>query len=200
MKPLGVISISVLFLLLGSISPGYAQHEEHAQQANHSQQPQHAQQAQRAQQPQHAQQAQRAQQPQHAQQAQRAQQPQHAQQTQRAQQPQHAQQAQRSQPSQHTQQARGGRQGRSQGQLTSGRIPNDRFRSSFGREHRFRVNRVMYAGNPRFQYGGYWFGFGQPWPVGWYYTDDCYIDYMDEGYYLYNPVHPGVRIAVRIEL
>jgi hypothetical protein len=29
----------------------------------------------------------------------------------------------------------------------------------------------MVAGYPHFQYGGYWFGFYDPWPAGWYYTD-----------------------------
>jgi hypothetical protein len=30
-------------------------------------------------------------------------------------------------------------------------------------------------GNPA-MVGGYWFGFVDPWPVGWYYTDAFYID------------------------
>jgi hypothetical protein len=55
-------------------------------------------------------------------------------------------------------------------------------------------------GYSRFQYGGYWFGFDQGWPVGWYYTDDVYVDYVDGGYYLYNPYYPGVRIAINVVL
>ena len=83
----------------------------------------------------------------------------------------------------------------------SGRIPDDRFRSNFGDGHRFRIgNPRMVGGYSRFQYGGYWFGFVEPWPVGWYYTDDVYIDYMDGGYYMFNPYYPGVRIAVRVVL
>jgi len=81
----------------------------------------------------------------------------------------------------------------------NGRIPEDHFRANFGREHVFVINRpVIVEGHPRFQYGGYWFGFAEPWPVGWYYTDNVYVDYIDGGYYLYNPVHPGFRIVVNV--
>jgi len=77
------------------------------------------------------------------------------------------------------------------------RIPDDRFRANFGREHVFVINRpVIIEGQPRFQYGGYWFGFSQPWPVGWAYTDNVYVDYIDGGYYLYNPFHPGIRVVI----
>jgi hypothetical protein len=34
------------------------------------------------------------------------------------------------------------------------------------------------------------------WPAGWAYTDDCYIDYIDGEYFLFDLLHPGVRIAV----
>jgi hypothetical protein len=81
----------------------------------------------------------------------------------------------------------------------SGRIPDERFRSHFGREHHFRMgNPVMVGGYSRFQYGGYWFGFVDPWPVGWYYTDAFYIDYVDGGYYMYNPYYPGARFAITV--
>ena len=80
-----------------------------------------------------------------------------------------------------------------------GRIPDDRFRAHFGRDHRFRINRsTMVAGHRRFRYGGYWFGFVDPWPVGWYYTDEVYVDYYDGGYYLCNRVHPGIRISINV--
>ena len=83
----------------------------------------------------------------------------------------------------------------------SGRIPDDRFRSHFGREHHFHMgNPVMVGGYSRFQYGGFWFGFVDPWPVGWYYTDDFYIDYVDGGYYMYNPYYPGARFAITVVL
>lgn len=81
------------------------------------------------------------------------------------------------------------------------RIPDDRFRSNFGRGHEFHMgNPVLVGGFSRFQYGGYWFGFVQPWPAGWYYTDDVYIDFVDGGYYMYDPYFPGQRIAISVEL
>jgi hypothetical protein len=77
----------------------------------------------------------------------------------------------------------------------SSRIPDDRFRSNFGQGHTFVIDQpVMVGGYSRFQYGGYWFGFVQPWPVGWYYTDHVYVDYIGGGYYLFNPFYPGVRV------
>lgn len=81
----------------------------------------------------------------------------------------------------------------------SGRISDARFRSNFGRGHEFHVGvPVLVGGYSRFHYGGYWFGFVEPWPVGWYYTDDVYIDYVDGGYYMYNPYDPGVRFALTV--
>jgi hypothetical protein len=81
----------------------------------------------------------------------------------------------------------------------SGRIPDERFQSNFGRGHQFQMgNPVMVGGYSRFQCGGYWFGYVQPWPVGWYYTDQFYIDYVDGGYYMYDPYYPGARFAITV--
>ena len=81
------------------------------------------------------------------------------------------------------------------------RIPDARFRSNFGRGHEFRIGSpVMVGGYSRFQYGGFWFGFVQPWPDGWYYTDDVYVDYIGDGYYLCNPYYPGVQVAISVQL
>jgi hypothetical protein len=61
------------------------------------------------------------------------------------------------------------------------------------------VNRSQFAsGSGRFQYGGFWFNAVQPWPVAWLYTDDVYVDYLNGGYFLCNPVHPGVYISINI--
>jgi hypothetical protein len=82
-----------------------------------------------------------------------------------------------------------------------GRIPEDRFRSNFGRAHTFSIGHpVIVAGTPRFQYGGYWFVIAQPWPVGWAYTDVVYVDFIDGGYYLLSPVHPGIQISINVIL
>ena len=79
----------------------------------------------------------------------------------------------------------------------NGRIPDDRFRANFGSAHRFRIGSPRFVGGySRFQYGGFWFGFVEPWPEGWYYTDEVYVDYVDGGYFLFNPYYPGVRIGI----
>jgi hypothetical protein len=78
-----------------------------------------------------------------------------------------------------------------------GRISNAHYASSFGSGHRFRVSKGEYASR-RFSYGGYSFGFVDPWPVAWGYSDDVYVVYTDGGYYMYDHVHPGLRISVNI--
>ena len=76
-------------------------------------------------------------------------------------------------------------------------IPDDKFRAHFGRQHTFVVNRpVIVEGQPRFQYASYWFEIVDPWPVGWAYTDSCYIDFIDGEYFLFDLLHPGVRVVV----
>jgi flagellar motor protein MotB len=80
-----------------------------------------------------------------------------------------------------------------------GRIPDERFRTNFGREHHFRIGRpTLVSGYSRFQYGGFWFGFVQPWPVAWYYTDDVYVDFIDGGYFLCNPYYPEERVSISV--
>lgn len=80
-----------------------------------------------------------------------------------------------------------------------GRIPDDKFRASFGHDHKFKVQRpTTVGGRPQFQYGGYTFFIEDAWPAGWAYTDDCYIDYIDGEYFLFDLAHPGVRIALEV--
>jgi hypothetical protein len=80
-----------------------------------------------------------------------------------------------------------------------GRIPDDKFKAHFGREHTFTVNHpTIVGGQPRFQYSGYWFSISQAWPVGWAYTDQCYIDYIDGEYILFDVLHPGVQVVLVI--
>jgi hypothetical protein len=78
-----------------------------------------------------------------------------------------------------------------------GRISNSQYAASFGSGHSFHVNRGDYD-HRRFQYGGYSFGFVDPWPVAWGYNDDVYVVYTDGGYYMYDQVHPGLRISISI--
>ena len=89
------------------------------------------------------------------------------------------------------------------GGYTGYRIPDDRFRRYFGREHFFHIYGlplVFVGGYPRFQYDGYWVTFVDPWPeawpANWYETDNVYLDYTDDGYYLYDLTRPGPGIAV----
>ncbi len=80
-----------------------------------------------------------------------------------------------------------------------GRIPADRYKANFGREHTFRVSQGDYRSG-RFQYGGYWFGFGGAWPSNWLYTQDVYVVEIDGVYYLCNPMYPGVNLAISVTL
>jgi hypothetical protein len=81
-----------------------------------------------------------------------------------------------------------------------GHIPDDKFKAHFGRGHHFRAQGVIVQGQSQFQYGGYTFEFVDVWPAGWTYTDDCYIDYIDGEYFLFDLLHPGVRIALFVVL
>jgi hypothetical protein len=85
------------------------------------------------------------------------------------------------------------------------RIPDDRYRGDFGRDHGFRIYglpELVVGGYPRFQYGGFWFSLVDPWPEAWsdnwYENDDVYIAYADGGYYLYDRRHPDVGISVSV--
>ncbi|HEY1677934.1 MAG TPA: hypothetical protein VGG04_09525 [Candidatus Sulfotelmatobacter sp.] len=83
----------------------------------------------------------------------------------------------------------------------SARIPEDRFKSNFGRSHTFVVQRTtVVQGQPGFVSGGVNFIFLDPWPSDWAYSDDCYVDYIDGEYFLFDMLHPGIRIALFVVL
>ncbi|MBZ5647431.1 MAG: hypothetical protein LAN37_09430 [Acidobacteriia bacterium] len=217
MKRLGVISTAVLSLLIGATAPVYAQQEQQGEKQKQEQpgekqgrpekQAQPAKQAKPEQQQGKQQQAKPEQQQGKQQQAkpeqqqqQRAQQQQEAtpeqQREQRGAWQQHR--AQESWQSEHrTWQQRGGSNGY--------RIDDGYFRSYYGRDHGFRIYSLPFmvvGGYPRFQYGGYWFSLVDPWQEfwgeNWYETDDVYVDYDNDGYYMYNRRHPGPGIAITI--
>jgi len=85
-------------------------------------------------------------------------------------------------------------------------IPRDHYYRHFGPDHYFRIRErpTIYMGYPRFHYGGYRFMFVDPWPEywsdNWYDTDEVYVEYDGDGYYLYNRSYPGVAIAVTVDL
>jgi cytoskeletal protein RodZ len=202
------ICTAVLLLLLGITASAYARQEKG--QEEHKQETGPAQQQAKPATRQRTQQAARTQQPQtpaanHSQQAARTQQPQtpaanHSQQAARTQQPQtpaanHSQQSNAGRNQTQVQQthAAAGNRGSSE----HGRISDAHYTSSFGSGHSFHVNRGEYDSR-RFAYGGYSFGFVDPWPVGWGYSDDVYVVYADGGYYMYDRVHPGLRISISI--
>jgi hypothetical protein len=188
MRVTTVLSTAMLLLLPGAIATAYAQeHEQERKPAEQKQQQAkpapHQQEVKPVkQQPQAAQ---------HEQQAKPAQQRQQA-----------AQHEQQAKPAQQRQQAAQHQQEASRSSQTAGghgSIPEARFHASFGSSHTFHVNRSEFAnGSGRFQYGGYWFNAVQPWPVGWLYTDNVYVDYLNGGYFLCDPVHPGVFISINI--
>lgn len=82
------------------------------------------------------------------------------------------------------------------GKQRGAQIPADKFHANFGRQHTFTVHQTIVQGQPRFQYGGYWFAVVDPWPAEWAYTDACYIDDVDGEYFLFDLAHPGVSIAL----
>jgi len=77
-------------------------------------------------------------------------------------------------------------------------IPDDKFRSSFGRQHTFKVQRTQIVNSPQpvVVYGGYSFQLVDAWPAEWAFDDDCYIEYVDGQYFLFDAFHPEVRVAV----
>ena len=223
MKQVGLIVLStgVLLLLLLTVAPTYAQQEQHEQEAKA---PKKEQQAKPEKQQKQAKGQQEQQQKQQRQQvkSERQQQERQAkgqQEQQRQQQSQQqanrsSQQGQRVQPGQQRevwQQHRARnwqsehRDWHQRGGYNGYRIPDDRYRGNFGPNHWFRIYRYpveVYGGYPRFQYGGFWFGFMDPWPEywsdDWYDNDDVYIVYFEDGYYLYNRRYPRDRIAITV--
>jgi len=215
-----VISTAVLFLLLGTTIPAFAQKGEEekgggkAQPAQHQAQPQKAEKAQpqqRAQKAQPQQRAEKAQPQQRAEKAQPQQRAEKAQPQQRAEKAQPQQRAEKAQPQQRAEKAQpqraqqGQRQQRPQAVANNrggghyGRIPDTSYRAHFGQGHSFHVGHPqMIGGYNRFQYGGYWFGFNEGWPVGWDYNDDFYVEYIDGVYYMFNVRHPGFRLTLNI--
>jgi hypothetical protein len=213
MRRIRFVSIGALLLLLGTTAPIYAEQQDQSQQQDKGKQ-----QDQNKAQQQHAQQQQQDQNKAQQQHAQQQQQNQNKGQQQIVQQHdnrplQQVQHVQRSEQRQVWQEHRARnwqsehRDWQQRGGYNAYRIPDDRYRGNFGPQHSFRIYSYpmeVYGGYPRFQYGGFWFGFMDPWPEywsdNWYDNDDVYVVYSEGGYYLYNRRYPQDRIAIEVYL
>jgi hypothetical protein len=193
MKLAGIISTAALSLTLGVAAPVYAQQEQHDQQEEQRAKPaQDEKKAQPARQDEKRAQQEDKNNKQGEKSAQQQGKNNQQEQKNAQRQDRNNKQEEKSAEQQHhdqpAQRARGGN-----------RIPDDRYRANFGQEHRFRVNQGDYS-NRRFQYGGYSFGFVDPWPTNWLYTQDVYVIEIDGLYYLCNPMYPGVNLAISVNL
>jgi hypothetical protein len=88
--------------------------------------------------------------------------------------------------------AAGNREQAQRGHERGQRIPEEKYRASFGREHRFHVHH----GEQRFQNGGFWFEVVQPWPAAWVADDDCYVEEDGDEYFLVDMLHPDLRVEI----
>lgn len=213
MKRIGIISAAALFLLLGNSTPSYAQQEQQEPakppkdepKVKPAEKPQETKPAERQQETKPAEKQQETKPEKQQEQPNRAKQEESSkQQAQPARdaKPQEQANPSRRQAPERTAEAQKQQSSRPALRLsvrTSTRIPDDRFRANFGQQHVFVISEpVMVGGFSRFQYGGFWFGFLDPWPSGWYYSDDVYVDFIDGGYYLCDPYYPGVRVSISV--
>jgi flagellar motor protein MotB len=173
MKLVGVISAAVLSLTLGIAAPTFAQQEQHEQEEQKEKPAQQQEKKTQSEKP--------------AKQEEKSA-PQEKKNTKQ-------EEGKAPQQQQHGQQAKPGQQAQRASGNGGGRIPEDHFRAHFGQEHRFRVSEGDYR-NHRFQYGGYWFGFADPWPSNWLYTQDVFIIEINGVYYLCNASYPGVNLTL----
>jgi hypothetical protein len=173
MKLVGAISTAVLSLSLGIGIPAYAQQEQHEQQEENKDKP--AQEKEKKAQPEQSAKPEEK----NARQEEKSARPEE-----KNAQEQHAPQAKSEQKEKHA---------------GHGRIPADRYKANFGRDHRFRVTEANYR-DRRFQYGGYWFGFESVWPSNWLYTQDVYVVEINGVYYLCNASYPGVNMMLSVTL
>jgi hypothetical protein len=186
MKTIGALATSILFLLFLTATPAYPQdREESKPEAKPSQQQEGKEKEKdKAAKPDEGRRSQE----------QPAGRPEERQENQRRGQP-AASRPQEQRPAQETE--RGHSQHRVQAQRGK-RIPDQKFHASFGRQHTFHVQRAQIVNSPQptIVYGGYSFLFVDPWPVEWAFDDVVFIDFVDDEYFLFDPLYPGIRIAL----
>jgi len=210
MKIMGTLLTMVLFLLLGTAVPAFSQQEQKEDEKPKQEEPKaepkpgeprHAAPAERREEGRPAQEPQREEQDRRVQQEQQNRHQENTNRTQQEQQKQdHDRAGQAQNQDRHEEQGEHRDDARQGGERRHARIPDDRFRGNFGREHHFHISQrpVIVEGAPRFQYSGYWFELAQPWPGEWVYTDDFFIDYIDGDYYMFDPRFPEARILVYV--
>ena len=101
----------------------------------------------------------------------------------------------------HEQHGTTAQQGRARPAGKSAHIPDPQFKANFGKQHAFTVNRVITTttivpNQTQFVVSGFTFIFLDPWPADWLFTDECYIDFVEDEYFLFDVFHPGVRVAL----
>jgi len=181
MKLVGTITTAVLSLTLGVGIPAYAQQEQHDRQEENKDKP-----AEKEKKAQPAKQEEKNKQEDNAKRQENAQQDKNGREESKA-------------PEQHAQETKPGHQEDHARGNGGGRIPEDRYRANFGRDHRFRVTEANYR-DRRFQYGGYSFGFVDAWPSNWLYTQEVFVVEIDGVYYLCNASYPGVNLILSVNL
>ena len=200
---LAVLSTAVFSLILGIALPAYGQQDDKNEKQNRHRQEQEA-----RKQPSHDQQ--RAQEPQNQDRRSRQVQDgrnQGRQQQQTRQQPERDQGRRQEQQIQPRQNQDRQQQAQQQERRSGFRSPQDRYRGYFGPQHWFRISGrpfMVSGGYPRFQYEGYWITLLDPWPEywsnDWYDNDDVYVDYRNDGYYMFNRRYPDAAIAISISM
>ena len=198
MKVFGIMSTAVLSLTLGVAAPALAQQEQHDQQEEQRDKP--AQDKEKKAQPERTvKPEEKGARPQetNTKPAERKAQPETSSRPEENRTQEQRTQQVRPEQEQHAQPVRPEQQAQRAGDNDRGRIPEERFRTNFGQEHRFRVSQNDYRSH-RFEYGGYAFGFVGAWPSNWLYTEDVYVVEINGAYYLCNSMYPGVNIELNI--
>ena len=198
MKVFGIMSTAVLSLTLGVAAPGLAQQEQHDQQEEQRDKPA-LDKEKKAQPERTVKPEEKGARPQetNTKPAERKAQPETSSRPEENRTQEQRTQQVRPEQEQHAQPVRPEQQAQRAGDNDRGRIPEERFRTNFGQEHRFRVSQNDYRSH-RFEYGGYAFGFVGAWPSNWLYTEDVYVVEINGAYYLCNSMYPGVNIELNI--
>jgi phage repressor protein C with HTH and peptisase S24 domain len=189
MKTVGIISTAALALLLGVTTPSYAQ-DDHDQQQEQKDKPADK----KAPEDKNARQEEK-----NTQQEDRNKQQEQKNAQQQDRNTKQEEKSSQQQDKNNQQQQRNAQQAQGGGNH-GGRIPDDRFRANFGRQHSFHVRQSDYSRDRHFEYGGYSFGFVDAWPSNWLYTQDVYVIEINGVYYLCNASYPGVNITLSINL